>query len=164
MGVPQGSVLGPLLFTLYTSGMRRITEKHMTSVLLYSDDSQFYMVFKALCPQETQSKLLRLEACIDEVHNWLIHSRLQLNPVKTESLVVVPPRLERSLVVPGLRVGDTLIKPSEQVRYLGTTRDKEICRSCYFHLKNIGRIRPYLTRKALALVPPRQALRPNKGP
>ena len=66
------------------------------------------MVFNDLCQQEVQSTLLRLDGCIDEVHNWLIHSRLRLNPVKTEYLVVVPPRLDRSLAVSGLRVGDTL--------------------------------------------------------
>ena len=40
MGVPQGSVLGPIRFTLYTSGIRRITDKHKTPILLYSNDSQ----------------------------------------------------------------------------------------------------------------------------
>ena len=80
--------------------------------------------------------------------------QLLQNPEKTECLVVVPPRLERSLAVPGLRVGG---HPDHTLRYLGTTLDKhlnmtahlsQVCLSCYFHLRNTGRIRQCLTNEA----------------
>lgn len=159
IGVPQGSVLGPLLFTLYTSEITSLAKRHNVSVHLFADDTQIYTAFRVTAKEEAQTALLRIEKCISEVQSWMIHSKLQLNPAKTEFLVVMSPHLPSSFNAPHLRVGDSLIQPSVVVRNLGVLMDKhltmqshinQVCRSCYYHLKSIGRIRNCLTKDAAA--------------
>jgi hypothetical protein len=102
---------------------------------------------------------LIIEECIKDLQQWMIHSRLQLNPQKTEYLPIISSRLESSLRVLPLQVGTTSIEPSTVVRNLGVMMDRHlnmqahishVCRTCYFHLRNIGRIRKCLTKESAA--------------
>jgi len=64
-GVPQGSVLGPLLFVLYFGPLQDIIKAHRLDCMIYADDSQRYSV---LNPAARQRTLLNLELCMNDIH------------------------------------------------------------------------------------------------
>ena len=83
-GVPQGLVLGPLCFTMYTAPLEDIVSSHDgVELMVYADDTQLYMVFN---PDESSTVIAQLEHCIQDVRNWMAVNKLKLNSTKTEIL------------------------------------------------------------------------------
>ena len=80
-GVPQGSVLGPLLFILYTSDVISIAASLGVGTHSYADDSQLYLHCLAV---DQRSAALRLAECIERVEGWMKSNRLKLNSDKTQ--------------------------------------------------------------------------------
>jgi hypothetical protein len=80
-GVPQGSVLGPLLFMVYTAGLQKVIEGEGLSGYFYADDSQVRYSDYA---RNSASIRQRMENCILSISNWMASNRLKINPDKTE--------------------------------------------------------------------------------
>jgi hypothetical protein len=152
--LPQGSVIGPFGFPTYTGPVGKICDKHGISYHFYADDSQLYLVFN---PQDEGVARSRLESCISEIRIWMMQNHLKLNDSKTEFLIIGSHAQLRQLSNDGIQIGDTVVTASPSARNIGAIFDctlsmkdhvNALCRSCYCHIRNIGKVRRLLTKDA----------------
>ena len=155
--VPQGSCLGPLLFTLYASKLFEVVKRHLPSVHAYADDTQLYLAFKPGCASSTNDAIVAMERCVNEIRAWMLWDKLKINDGKTE-FVIIGTRQQLSKVhVDSLAVGDAQVSPVQSVKNLGTWIDSNMslqvninntCKAAYYYITNVRRIRKYLSNQA----------------
>ena len=167
-GVPQGSVLGPVFFTLYLDPICEIAARHGIGIQLYADDSQLYAIFRLPNTKRSEAKkisddqsaaLARLTSCIDEIKLWMAANRLQLNVAKTDALLAHSGRSEHHIDTSAkLNISGVELPLSRVVKNLGVVLDEnlsmeehvnQVCTSARYHLHRLKRFRRMLDRPTL---------------
>ena len=113
-GVPQGSVLCPILFTMYTKPLSAIIDSHSIIHHSFADDLQLQMC----APPDRISELLHsMQSCISDVKAWATANMLKLNDSKTELMLVTSKRSKHLHNLPtSITIGNALIPLKQPVK------------------------------------------------
>ena len=98
-GVPQGSVLGPILFSMYISPLSDIAKNFHVITHKYEDDCQLYIAFRPKQQLSIAAVQESIESCVSAIGKWMVSNMLKQNDAITELLVFSPPRIQHSLSV-----------------------------------------------------------------
>jgi hypothetical protein len=163
VGVPQGSVLGPLLFLLYILPLRTIIERHQSLRHGYADDAQLYARLSMRQPRKIMDTVSQMNTCLSEVRGWMLANKLKINDSKTECMIVGSKATLAKLspLKITITVGSETVVPVHSVRSLGSTLDSMLSmdlqisntiKSAYFHLRRISKIRHFIDTDTCAKV------------
>ncbi|GFO47561.1 reverse transcriptase [Plakobranchus ocellatus] len=150
-GVPQGSVLGPILFTLYTQPIVKILTSHNFNYHFYTDDLQIYIDGTI---EDLPNFISNTQNCIEDIKTWMTNNKLKLNEEKTEIILLGHPRFANDFQNVTINLSGHAITCKQTVKNLEVNIDQSLsmmafvgslCKSLNFQLRRIGLVRHYLT-------------------
>ena len=159
-GVPQGCVLGPLLFYLYTSPLSTLIGKHKgVNFHFYANDTQLYVY---LSHRNALAAFDKLNRCLQDVKEWMSDSKLKLNSDTTEFILFGSKKqIERLNACFPIDILGNPLHPTESVRNLGVWFDSDfsfpkhiqnVCKGCFSQLRHFRNIWQFLTQDAAVSV------------
>ena len=147
-GVPQGSILGPSLFSLYVAPIEDIIKSYGLNYAVHADDTQLYVsIEKSLL----QSGISNLQKCIEAILEWLADNELVCNESKTDVIQLSSRFQQHNLSE--ITIGKSNVVLASSVHDLGVTLDchldmnahvNQLCKSASFSLRRVGQARRYL--------------------
>ena len=159
--MPQGTVLGPILFALYTSPISAISDAHNVLQQQYADDTQLYISISA---KTITQNTCRLDSCLSDLHAWFSHNWLALNPSKSKAILLgTSQRLKTLSTLSSVNVSCTTVPLTTQIKLLGVTLDQSLSfdshitalsKSCFYHNRALRHIRPILTSETQPISSP----------
>ena len=151
-GVPQGSVLGPILFLIYMSTIVFLLDAHGVSYHFYADDSQLY-----ICIDDTEYAKIKVVQLLKDIRRWMCERKLKLNDRKTEIMLVRGNlRGDEAEEFGNLDLGDFQLTPVPHAKNLGVLFDSalnfknhvnSLVRSCNFHIRNLYAVRRFMQKE-----------------
>ncbi len=152
-GVPQGSVLGPILFCIYTSPLGEIIEESGLQRQTYADDTGLYTMISPINEEEARVTLGKVKDGIQRVKTFLLQNKLMVNDDKTILMLLGSTYWLNKLDLKAIHIGDIEIEAVDDTKNLGVIFDKEMnfekhvsntCSRGYYHVKNLYRLNKFL--------------------
>ena len=155
-GIPQGSVLGPILFNIYIRSLYKHVEKTGFNIKGFADDHQLYVSFSA--PFQVHFLGEKIRQILFLVDKWMKCFFLKLNPSKSKIIVFGPKSVKNALYINGVFIDNdrSCLRFSNVVKNLGVQLDSALsfsnqinfCVSSAFNsIKLISKLKPFLNQK-----------------
>ena len=151
LGVPQGSILGPILFNIFINDLLLVIER--TDICNFADDNTIYA-----CAATMAEVKLSLEFDLSKVLKWFSCNQLAANPAKFQMMILGGLMAQKPLTI---KMENIVITSSDSVRLLGITIDDKLsftshistlCTRANSNVRNLCRIRRYLNQDQLILL------------
>ena len=155
-GVAQGSVLGPILFNIYTRTFYPHVHSSGFEVEGFADDHQLFKQFVTMF--QTQVLSSAVNDCLHKISMWMNENFLCLNKSKTKILVLAPPSIMSAIHIHGAFIGKECIRFVDCAKNLGVWLDNnlnfkcqinKVVSSCFKVLREISKIKSFLPRECL---------------